>query len=47
MTNLQIYILALEKVGNNFWPVLIISLAMLIRLWRLEKREKKRISKTR
>ena len=41
MTDLQIYLLALEKVILNFWPVLIITTAMLIRLWRWERLEKR------
>ena len=48
MNDLQIYLLALEKVILNFWPVLIITTAMLIRLWRwerLEKREWKKLLK--
>ncbi len=45
MNDLQIYLLALEKVILNFWPVLIITTAMLIRLWRWERLEKKRMEK--
>ena len=41
MTDLQICIQALIKIIFNFWPALIITIAMLIKLWRREKFEKK------
>lgn len=45
MTNLEIYILASQKVISNFWPVGIYILATVIHLGRRNILEKKRVAK--
>lgn len=43
MSNLELYWMGWKQIILNFWPVFIFFIASVIKLWRWERHEKKRL----